>query len=77
MSPTAFWRLACSCTRIEGVCGIISDFRGRPLDGALARARWRPRHFVERKEVGTQVAEVIQVVSAEAETGTVFHTPVR
>ena len=36
-----------------------------------------PDIFVESKEVGTQVAEVIQVVSAEAETGTVFHTPVR
>jgi len=33
-----------------------------------------PDIFVERKEVGTQVAGVVQVVSAEAETGTVFHT---
>ena len=54
---------------VEEAGGVISDYRGRPLDFGLGRTLGRNFGVVAaRKEVHAQVIEVVQAVLAESAT---------
>lgn len=54
---------------VEEAGGIVSDYRGRPLDFGLGRTLGRNFGVVAaRKEVHAQVVEVVQAVLAESAT---------
>jgi len=63
------WDHAPGSLLVEEAGGIVSDYRGRPLDFGLGRTLGRNFGVVAaRKEVHAQVVEVVQAVLAESAT---------